>query len=83
MQKWIRFQGEKYLLVENAITTEEAFINGEMGYAAIGEDDLVRRFYSVIGSKDEIEILGDADVRMSIEGMFNMFFDWPIDGSGM
>ncbi len=83
MQKWIHFQGEKYLLVENAITTEEAFINGEMGYAHIGEDNLVRRFGGVIGSRDEIEILGDADIRMSIEGVFNMLFDWPINGSGM
>lgn len=83
MQKRIRFQNQEYLLVENAITTEEAFRNGEMGYAHIGDDDLVRRFGGIIGSRDEIEILGDANVRMSIEGVFNMLFDWPINGSGM
>ena len=80
MQKWIRFQGEKYLLVENAITTKEAFINGEMGYAYLCEDGLIRRFHSVIGSESDIEIIGDANVRMTTEGLFNMLFDWPIGG---
>lgn len=82
--KRIRFQGQEYLLIEDTIATEEAFRNGEVGYAHIGEDGLIRRFHSVIGSKDEIEILGDADVRMSVEGVFNMLLGdgWPLD-SGM
>lgn len=82
--KRIRFQGQEYILVGGAITTEEAFYNGEMGYAHLGEDGLVRRFHSIIGSKNDIEILGDADVKMSVEGIINMLTGngWPF-GSGM
>lgn len=84
MQKRIRFQNQEYLLIENAIATEESFRNGEMGYAHIGDDGLVRRFGSVIGSRDDIEILGNANVRMSLEGVINMLLGegWPME-SGM
>lgn len=70
--KYIEFQGQKYLLVGDAIATIEAFQNGQIGYAHVGEDGFIRRYGGIIGTKDDIEILGEVDIEMTVEGIANL-----------
>ena len=63
----IRFQGSEYLLIDcyekggGAITTQESFSNGECSFAHLVEDGRVMRFGTQIGSKEDIEFLGEAE----------------------
>lgn len=57
----IRFQGEEWILIDRLITTEEAFTNFEPPYAGISDDGFVMRYHQIIGTSDEIEVLGDAE----------------------
>ena len=60
----IRFQGNEYLLIGGnldeggPIATRYEWESGELNYAALCEDGKVRRFMEVIGTVDEIEVLG-------------------------
>lgn len=61
----IRFKGDEYFLVssplqgswkrEGAITTGEAYMNGDYSYAHLCPDGTVLRYFEVIGTIDDIE----------------------------
>ena len=72
MQK-IRFQGEDYILVGGAIATPERYKSGTVSYAHLHEDGIIRRYHSEIGTKNDIEFLGDIeDIEATMDGFFNM-----------
>ena len=59
---YIKFKGEKYLLVGDlitggAITTKEAYANFNISYAHLCSDGKIRRYQEVIGTKDDIEVI--------------------------
>lgn len=64
--KTIRFQGREYLFCGmdlnegGSITTPEAYKAFDVSYAHLKTDGKVWRFGDTIGSKEEIEIIGDA-----------------------
>ena len=78
--KRIRFQGKEWLLTDwpsGAITTDEAYTDGQPSYAHLYEDGRVMRWRRQIGVIWDIEILGDAEhdgpdlaggLRMLLEG---------------
>ncbi len=57
----IRFQGKEWLLVVDAITTDERYANFLCSYAHIYPSGEIRRYGEVIGHADDIEVLGDVD----------------------
>ena len=76
----IKFKDEEYLLVANsAIATEEQYRSGTVSYAHLDPDGNIYRHCEIIGTIDDIEILGEANVEMSDEGIFNLVTGrgWP------
>lgn len=72
------FQGQEYILVnstgndrEGAITTAEWFENGEASYAHLFGDGTIMRFQEVIGTREDIEWLGQVEVEPKAEALFN------------
>lgn len=63
----IRFQGQEYLLIGDsletggAIATAEQYAAGECSYAHLFPDGRVMRFRQVIGSVEDIELIGKAE----------------------
>jgi len=59
---FIKFKGEKYLLVGDldsggAIATQEAYDNFKVSYAHLFSDGNVRRYREIIGTKADIEVI--------------------------
>lgn len=77
MYRKIRFQGEEYLFIggENyaALTTAERYSNGVSSYAHLFPNGQIKRYGEVIGTKEEIEFLGEAELPdMTIGGVVNL-----------
>lgn len=75
----IEFQGKEWLFVGGsledggAITTPEAYATGEVSYAHLGRDGVIRRYLEEIGSIEDIKVLGPAeDPDMSLDGMIKV-----------
>jgi len=69
----IRFRDSEYLLIGGAIATRSQFENGQMGFAHVFEDGLIRRYGTVIGSVQDITFLGRAEqITMSLGGLKNL-----------
>ena len=69
----IKFQGREYLMVGDAITTEERFKSATMSYAHLFKNGDIKRYGKIIGKKDDIEFTGvKLNIEMSIEGMVNI-----------
>ena len=67
LEKLIRFQGNEYLLIGTLeeggpITTKEQFENGECSYAHLDIDGTIKRYRVVIGTRDEITLIGECEV---------------------
>jgi len=75
----IRFRGEEYLLIgditDAPIAKEEDFRNGICGYAHVIDGEIWQHG-KVIASSDEIEILGETEIKMDLpeleEGLANI-----------
>ena len=83
MEKIIKFQGEIYLLIDEgkghgAIAKEEDFIHGRCSYAHLFEDGTIMRFGEQIGTKDDIEIIGEKEVEVPDvgEALYNTLFSY-------
>ena len=60
--KRVRFQGREYFLVgetEGPIATEEEYVNGRCSYAYLTASGEILRFNQKIGTRRDIEIIGD------------------------
>ena len=83
MLQYIKFQGDTFVLTEGgAIATENQYKNGLCGYAHL-YDGLIKRHGEIIGTKDDIETLGAANIEIDIaEAISNIFSGngWPWDG---
>ena len=72
----IRFQSRRYLFTGDsldqggAITTREAYVHGEVSYAHLMTDGKIRRFGKIIGTWENIKILGSyqREPRPTIDG---------------
>jgi hypothetical protein len=59
----VKFKGTEFVFVgeddrsDGAIATPEAYEAGDTSYAHLFEDGLIRRFQTVIGTKDDLEWL--------------------------
>jgi hypothetical protein len=79
----IRFGGEEYLFTGNrledggAITTPTAYQEGTVSYAHLGHDGLVRRFREVIGTAQDIEIIGSVKEPELSDGWLGNVFRHP------
>jgi hypothetical protein len=75
----IRFQGREFVLTSNMmsgpIATPEAYADGEASYAHLFKNGEIKRFGELIGTKDDIEVLGPStvDINNAAEGIVNMF----------
>ena len=72
--KRILFKGKPYLLVGTltdggAIATEAQFREGEVSYAHLYATGDVIRFGARIGSRDDIDVLGDCDIEQSPQAL--------------
>ena len=73
MMQRIKFQGTQYILVGGAITTEERYKSGTVSFAHLGDDGIIRRYHEEIGTKADLEFLGEIeDVSPTPEGIANM-----------
>jgi len=73
MVQKIRFQGEDYILIGGAITTPERYRSGTVSYAHLGNDGVIRRYHSEIGTKNDIEFLNEIeDIEPTIDGFLNI-----------
>jgi len=58
----IKFKGKKFLLIgdltDGAIATKEQYESFETSYAHLCADGKVKRFHKIIGTKDDIKVLG-------------------------
>ena len=71
--KKIKFQGKEWLMVENAITTKEWYEAGIVSYAHLCENGDIKRYGTVVGTKDDIEFIGDvSDIEMGADGIGNL-----------
>lgn len=67
----IKFLGEEYLLITNdgnesgAITKREAFENGDISYAHLCNDGIVRRLGLEIGDRRQIEFIGECEPQVA------------------
>lgn len=69
----VRFNDIDYVLIEGALTTPEKFQNGQVSFALVGADNIIRRYGTVIGDISDIEFLGEEiDIDMSVDGLLNM-----------
>ncbi len=64
--KRIRFKSNDYILVgdgaDGAIATEEQYHNGLTSYAHLFPSGEVKRYGEVIGTIEDVEFLGDAEL---------------------
>lgn len=56
-RQFIRFQGQKFVLVEGAIAYEEDYEEFRPSYAHLFEDGNIKRFGKIIGTKADIEFI--------------------------
>ena len=79
--KRIRFRSQEYVLTEGgAIATAEALENFTESFAHLHKDGRIMRHGEVIGRRDDIEVLGDSDVDVSLDGFLRNAFNpasWP------
>lgn len=68
--RWIRFQGKKYVKIGGAIATQDAFESGECSYAHLFSDGKIRRHGDVIGTESDIEDLGPYEADIDRMGGF-------------
>lgn len=69
MDKIIRFQDEIYLLIDEGefcgpITKEKDFISGKPSYAHLYKNGNILRFGEKIGTREDIEIIGEKQIRI-------------------
>ncbi len=61
----IRFKGRKYLLIgsldDGAIATAKQYANGDCSYAYLMPDGKIMRYNEQIGTRDDLEFLGETD----------------------
>ena len=83
----IRFQGNDYIFVgergetQGPIATPEAFARGECSYAHLFSDGRVLRFQEQIGTRADIEWLGeDVEVAPKADVLLNMLTHPSWDG---
>lgn len=62
----VEFKGDEYILISDspvlkkahgAMTTPELFRHGKMSYAHLGEDGVIRRFHTEIGTREDLRLL--------------------------
>jgi hypothetical protein len=72
----ISFQGQEYLLIENAIATPEQYINGRVSHACL-KGKAVYRYNKEIGTIDDIEFLGSVPLpKPSCAAWLNVMDAW-------
>lgn len=63
----IEFQGKEYLLIgtlkDGAIATREDYENFNPSYAHLFSDGLIKRYFCVIGTVDDIKLKGKKNVQ--------------------
>lgn len=62
----VRFQGNEYILtngnlIEGPLATPEQYASGQPSHAHLFPDGHIMRYGNVIGSKEDLEILGEID----------------------
>lgn len=66
----IRFQGQEYVLISGgAIATAEDFANFQPSFAHLLSDGRILRHGEQIGTREDIEVLGECDVEPTPEGL--------------
>ena len=80
MEPVIRFKGQEYLLIGNmeeggAIATREQYESGQCSFAHLMEDGRVMRFREVIGSKSDIELVGECEPEIGIRALVGTLID--------
>lgn len=73
--KKIRFQGSEFYLIgetEGAIATKEQYEGGLCSFAHLTPNGEVMRFGTQIGTRNDIEFLGDAELQPSTEGVVSL-----------
>ena len=80
----VRFQGNEYLLIGDLesggpIATQGAYENGEVSYAHLGCDGVIRRYCQEIGTKDDLEFIGESDTKLTDDAFANILIhpSWP------
>jgi hypothetical protein len=75
----VRFKGQSqvYLLTPGgAIATTDDYENGRCGYAHLCKDGLIRRYHQVIGSNDDLEVVGEYEPKVDPVNMLRgILFD--------
>lgn len=81
MEKKIRFQGSEYLLIGDmieggAIATIEQYEKGLSSFAFLLRNGSVIQRGKVIGSRDEIEVIGEceAEIKCSLNDLMTNWF---------
>ncbi len=74
----IFFEGNEYILVNNAITTKFAFEKGIQSFAHIFPDGMIRQFGIVIGAKEDIVF---TEEYIEVDPDFDEFFNGIFGGS--
>ena len=70
----IRFDNREWIIINNAITTEERYRNGLVSYAHWFPDGTIKRHGRVIGTVNDIEWLAEKEeIRPTKKGIAKLF----------
>jgi hypothetical protein len=80
----VRFKGENYLLIGDlprggAIALEETYLRGDVSFAHLGWDGLIRRYNEVIGERQDLEMLGKVEDEKAELPLSEDWFDNVLD----
>mgnify|MGYP001610628190 CR=1 FL=1 len=66
----IRFQGQEYVLTSGgAIATAEDLANFQPSFAHLYADGTIMRHHQQIGTREDIEVLGECEVEPTLGGL--------------
>lgn len=77
----IIFEGNEYIIVDGAIATREAYMNGTVSYAHLMNNGRIMRFHKQIGTKEDITYTGEfveanPDRRTFFKGLDDPGWPW-------
>lgn len=75
MEKKIRFQGQEFFLIGGAIATKEQYENGKCSYAHLMPNGEILRFGVQIGSRKDIEFLGEEELNPRLVNIITAIAD--------
>ncbi len=69
----VKFKGQTFVLIGDALTTKYDFENGVCSYAHVCQNGEIKRFSRVIGKQKELEAVGEIELTINIPEILNNF----------